>query len=282
MSLTDFLRGFSPSARARQAHRLATLIESNKALGRRVRGLEDALDGITRLVERVRQEHEQLAALHHGARESAAQLDALGAGPDAHAVAVHVRDAVDRGALAHDPCPHLVVPELLPPRLYDLLVATRPASVLLEPSEPGTRRAPAPPTLAPAASIVLWEFMVDEIVRPVLAPALAARLGIDLDLDTPLTACQFVWRDGRLDTPPVMHDAPARLTVILPLVRAGDPASAGPDVRPSTRSSQPALRLPWSANIALAIRHAAGAHTMTPPPEGPRSAEHYALEFQVH
>lgn len=278
--LTDWLRAVDPRARAQHAHRLATLIESNRALGRRLRGLEDAVAGLARLASTVHAEHEQLAALRREDEASAAHLAALEPGIEADAVTTHVRAAVSGAAVADHPCPHLVVHDLLPRYLYDALVNALPARALMEEREPGTRQVPAPPRLASVATIVLWNFVIEAVVRPVLVPALTARFG--LSADSTLAACQLVRREPGCEWRAVAEDDHIRIRGVLFLVRPGDGADFGTNLSSSTSSEARVQRIPFTANTLVAVAAASGWRGTAIPSDAPPDTARYALQFQLH
>jgi hypothetical protein len=106
--------------------------------------------------------------------EAPARMDALEGVLESARVAAHVRDAVARAELLDDPVPHAVIPDLLPPDLYEAALAAIPPRVLFEEERAGTQELRVPPTLAPSDSIALWTF-VTSVMKDAAGPALVDR-----------------------------------------------------------------------------------------------------------
>lgn len=277
--LIDLLHALDPRARAQYARRLATLIESNRALGRRVRALEDAVAGLVRLTSSVQHEHQQMATLRREDESSAARLAALGPGMGAGEVGAHVRAAVETASIAADPCPHLVVYDVLPPALYQAILATLPPRTLLDERGPGTRLVPAPPKLAPVATIVVWDFVIEEVVRPALAPAISARLG--LDAKAALSACQLVLREAGSPFEAIF-DSHSTLSGLLFLAQPGDGADFGVTLCPAASDAARTRTIPFTANTLVAVATASGWLGTAIPADAPGRTMRYGLQFQLH
>jgi hypothetical protein len=197
---------------------------------------------------------------------------------------------VERTEIVDDPVPHALTAGLLPPDVYDSVLAAIPASVFFEAAGTCGRELRVPPVLAPTYAIATWAFVAD-LVKSVLAPALVERFRRPLDRHL-LTLCpslDHASRTGFTLTPdpgrivrrwPGVEAPPARtrpwqwLTTILFLAQPGD----GPEHGSRLRGA--AMEIPFRPNVALTVLGPAGAHEYAAvPPTAASDVVRHSYEF---
>jgi hypothetical protein len=104
------------------------------------------------------------------------RLRALPEAWDLPAIEAHLRHVVAAAPMISDPFPHLVIEPLLPPEGFKVLVDAVPAEEFFE-GEPhlGLKGLGLPQTILPLFSRLVWRSVLDDVLRPVLAPLLARR-----------------------------------------------------------------------------------------------------------
>lgn len=268
--VTDLLQSLDPRHAAQQAHRLSTLIESNRALGRRIRGLEEALAGVTQTLERLGQQQAKLSALQAAHLHDDAALSRIDSLVDLDHVAAHVRLATAAAATAGDRI--WAAPGLWPAELLDLLLDTVPPAVLFEPAPGGGASMPLPPELAGVATVVLWDALLTAVVAPVLAPAVAARVAGA----TPEPAeCRLIALTEPGTPLTVETGRPVAAACLVPL------GPFEPDAEGClSRGSTPDVHLPLLNTLIIVGRPAADDRLVVSPIDA--APPRYAFAFQLH
>jgi hypothetical protein len=85
-------------------------------------------------------------------------------------ILAHVRAAIDRAPLEHEPFPHAVVEDLLPADLYEEVVRAIPPKVFFG-GEPRKQNLRLPVDEAPALTCRVWGFVEEVIARDAIVPA---------------------------------------------------------------------------------------------------------------
>ena len=268
--VTDLLQSLDPRHAAQQAHRLATLIESNRALGRRIRGLEEALAGVTQTLERLTQQQARLSALQAAHLRDDAALSRIDATVDLDRIAAHVRLAAAAAAPAGAGL--WAAPDLWPAELLDLLLETLPPAVLFEPAPGGGASMPLPPELAGVATVVLWDALLATVVAPVLAPSAAARAA---GASPEPAACRLIALTEGGTPLTVESDRPVAATCVVPL-GPFEPDAAGR----LSRASSPDVRVPLANTLIIVERPSADVRLAVAP--GDAAQSRYAFAFQLH
>ena len=89
---------------------------------------------------------------------------------DPSRVIAHVREAIERAPIEHDPFPHAVVEDLLPADLYNEVVRAIPPKVFFS-GDPQKLNLRLPVDEAPALTCRVWGFVEDVIARTAIVPA---------------------------------------------------------------------------------------------------------------
>jgi hypothetical protein len=91
---------------------------------------------------------------------------------DSVRIQAHVLDAVRRATLQRDPCPYLVIDNLLPEDFYDEMLSALPSPVFFKRHDKTREEMQVPFVFAPAFSRTVWDFFMRSVVDETLVPAL--------------------------------------------------------------------------------------------------------------
>jgi hypothetical protein len=227
----------------------------------------------------------------------------------------HVRAAIQGAELRVDPMPHIVVPDLLPPDFYELLIKAIP------PAETFPTRDPVKQDLemsaldaAPALTRRVWRFFDEDLVRDVVGPALLdrfrdavveryAEIGDEAFRARAATiphstfAGRILLRRPGYQLRPHLDPKRVALTGLLHLARPGDSEAYGTQLfkvkqrfvasgmktffpEDAGLSCELSGTVPFRANQLLAFVNSGGAHGATLP-EGASLRERYSYQFYV-
>jgi len=132
------------------------------------------------------------------------------------------------------------------------------------------------------ASIVAWEFLVAQVVNPVLVPAIVQRFQLPATHPAPeshLVLCQEGFPEPHTPT-----EEPDVLTAIVLLARPGDGEDVGFGLfEPDAGENRYRLvkSVPLRPNSALVCLQGPGARASLSPPDGGAARELYVLEVRV-
>jgi hypothetical protein len=281
--LRDLVTLLDPRERERQAKRVEALTELNRALHREVRALRESAASLAELTASVQAQSELLMALRREDAGGGARLARVMSAFDVDRIAAHVRVAVGRAELAAWPFPHLCAPDLFPRAVHDALLDAMPSRVFFAGAPGGRQQIPVPPTLAPVASIVVWEFVLEQIVKSALAPILAERFQLP-GVSPAVSGCHIALRGPDREETPRAGDRPGSLAVIVRLARPGNGEGVGSAVyrlEGSVAGHEPAVTVAVRANSALVFRRPAGARVTAIDEDAAGGTERYTLEFDV-
>jgi hypothetical protein len=308
-----------PRMLARNTATLESLSESTQDLrsemGEIRRNIREIQETVAKLasqtaVDRLRTE--QLLTLHRENTGNSKRMARLEHVLDAERTSAHIREAIDRSELFDEPFPHLVVTDLLPPKVYKTMIDAIPPRIFFEDRPINKQQLAVPPEFAPAYSVAVWEFLT-QIVRETIGPALANRFQQPLEryirtLCPSLGSMQdavitMKFSEGRiLLRRPGYVISPHRdpqwgfLTTIVYLVRPGDREDYGTQLyrleveRESPNNGphylDPALchlvkTVPFRANTALTFLNSTGAHGASIPPDAPADTERYIYQIRI-
>ena len=141
---------------ANRAHSIEILQARLTEMVERQAALEHRADLLRHIVLRNEKHHDRLAGLPALLNPSR--------------VLAHVRAAIERAPLEHDPFPHAVVEDLLPADLYNEVVRAIPPKVFFS-GEPQKQNLRLPVDEAPALTCRVWGFVEDVIARDAIVPA---------------------------------------------------------------------------------------------------------------
>ena len=133
---------------------------------------------LARIVARV----EQSQAVHKSDRGPTRPLKTALKQIDHARVFDHVQAVVAAAPLESDPCPHIVLDDLLPDDVYDALVAAIPPPLFFEHLAVNQQDLKIPFKFTPRYQREVWQAFQDRIVMGALAPALTDKFQNDLDL----------------------------------------------------------------------------------------------------
>lgn len=252
------------------------------------------------------------AELNDRDRERVASLPAL---LDESTIRDHVRRAIAAAGLRLDPFEHIVVEDLLPRAVYDLLLQAIPPEVFFDDHDPIKRNLVFPVTFAPALTSLAWNFMDGVIAANCIRPAVLEKFHAPLQrhFDTVFgpehreraNALPHIAGGGRLMLRrPGYHLDPHRdpkrsmLTCLFYLARPGDDVAHGTqlfrvlDDREASykqtyypemdgRRCELASVVPFRANSMLVFLNSRGAHGATIPKEADARLERYSYQFYV-
>ena len=114
------------------------------------------------------------AQLRLVAELNAGQADRISALPELlneAGIASHIRRAVAAAPMQPEPFPHIVIEQLLPPPVYELLLEAMPPLAFFTDHDPLKQDLHLPITLAPALAMAVWNFMDGVIARQMIQPA---------------------------------------------------------------------------------------------------------------
>ncbi|MGE3274327.1 MAG: hypothetical protein AB7O67_04390 [Vicinamibacterales bacterium] len=211
------------------------LAAEQAALGRELRELTAGIDRLARVADGVRLQTERLAAVQAEELSAAAALEPLAPLFALDRIAVHVREAVASSA---DHAGSLEVPALFPPETAIALAAAVPPALFFDEGPAGGRRIDLPLRLAPLASMVAWEFVLEQVVTPILVPVLLQRLAVPAEVD--LMDAHLLLADPDTPTARADHDG-AGWTVDIELVADGCRLTARQGGRAAAPVSGPVL-----------------------------------------
>lgn len=277
-----------------------------------VTGMSTAIGAIQDELVLLRRRAEQTAAVVEGNATSERRLATLPKVLQPERIGAHIRAALAAAELQLDPCPHLVVENVLPQDCYDTLVAAIPPRVLFEDRPVNKQQLRIPPVLATEYSRRIWRFVAEEIVKGPLAASVLERLQGPLteylhrfwpghqldDPDVPLGTSdgRIILRRAGYVIPPHRDPRWGLVTIILYLARPGDPATWGTQfyrVREDVDATSAVpywidagrcelvRDVPFVPNRAVIFVNSDGAHGASIPADAPAGFERYICQWRI-
>ena len=202
------------------------------------------ISSLKEAIERIEKGQLQLKAVAQRELEVYPHHDALSALMGDPAVSTHVRCRVEKAEVCGDPCPHVVIDDILPRTLFEALIRALPPAVLFDGDGPNKQELKVPLRLAPLYAARVWRHFIDSVLVRDLMPALVDRFrpalndwmrssfsagGDDPIGDVPLMAFhpRILLRTRGYAIPPHRYPKWAFLTILLYLARDGDKESWG-------------------------------------------------------
>ena len=143
---------------------------------RRVRQAIAAIEAIPALQIKV----DQIMVAHQKDARFVERLEAFRERMEPAQVSAFTKAAVMRAPLGDDPCPHVVVDELVPGDLYDEMLSAVPAPVFFK-QETGREEMQVPLSFAPAYSRLVWDSFYAHAVERAIVPAIEEKFSPALD-----------------------------------------------------------------------------------------------------
>ena len=157
-----------PRALARTAQQIVTLNAAIDSLTTTVASMHTSLQQVERRAE-------QLTAISRADAADAGRLEELPALLQADRARAHVIQALKASEMRTDPFPYVIVDDILPPDLYEAVVAAIPPRVLFEDRPVNKQQVKVPPPFAPQYSRRVWNFLIGDVVEKVLKPTIVAK-----------------------------------------------------------------------------------------------------------
>ena len=245
-------------------------------------------------------------------RERLATLPAL---LDERQIQAHVSQAIGAAELRSEPFEHIVVEQLLPPAVYDLLIAAIPPAVFFDDHDPIKQNLAFPITLGAALHTVVWNFVDATIAGRAIQPAVLEKFHqppqghydtiFGPSFRARANALPHISSGGRLMLRrPGYHLAPHRdpkrsmLTCLLYLARHGDDEAHGTQLFRVTNDREASYKqtyypgadgcgcelatvVRFRPNTMLVFLNSHGAHGATIPADAGDDLERYSYQFYV-
>ena len=294
-----------PRALARTAQQIVTLNAAIDSLTTTVASMHASLQQVERRAE-------QLTAISRADAADAGRLEELPALLQADRARAHVIQALKASEMRTDPFPYVIVDDILPPDLYEAVVAAIPPRVLFEDRPVNKQQVKVPPPFAPQYSRRVWNFLIGDVVEKVLKPTIVAKFREPLteylrrfwpgipstEVEASLTSSdgRIILRRAGYLIPPHRDPRWGFLTIIVYLARSGDPETWGTQlykVRDDTdaSSAQPywindircelVKNIPFRPNRAIAFLNSDGAHGASLPADAPPDFERYIYQWRI-
>jgi hypothetical protein len=287
----------------------------NRDIDARLKGLQQALGSLQQELARLTKANRRLELLREWDEVHAATLARLQDRLAIDRIAAHIQAAIERADVVADPAPHIVVEQMLPLDIYELLLQSIPPSEFFSDRDPvkqdfELRDLPR----APRFSRAVWSFFDQQVVAQVLSPAVFERLRPAvverycsmLGSSVGVRAATLIHqtRSGRImlrrpgyQLKPHLDPKRVVLTGIMYLARPTDSEEYGtqlfrvtqPFVQPCLKTFFPedaglrcelARTVPFRPNSLLAFVNAEGAHGAILPRDA-RLLERYAYQFYI-
>jgi hypothetical protein len=283
---------------AHEVEQLRTLLEETSV--RAARG--DRIAGQLRVIAELNEEQRQ-------------RLVSLPALLDREELTASIGRAVAGATMQSDPFHHVVLEQVLPRRVYDLLLEALPPTVFFSDHDPVKQDLALPLKFGPLLATEVWNFVDDTLSRQLIQPAVLRKFHEPLQQHyETVFGVEFIERANRLPQLPSggrlmlrrpgyhlePHRDPKRslLTCLMYLARPGDSEAYGTQLfrvaddndapfkqtyYPKDHGHQCELVavVPFRPNTMLVFLNSRGAHGASIPADAPREMERYAYQFYV-
>ena len=319
--LRSLLRGTRLGARVRAAlggsaeDALKPLRKEIRRLSRDVEALQEALRDTAVRAARGDRAAAQLRLMFDLNEHQRARIASLPELLDEGAIYTHVSRAIAGAALEAEPFEHVVVDDVLPPAVYELLLAALPPQPFFDDHDPYKLDMHFPMTFGPTLAMTVWNFVDGVLARRIVQPVLLDRFHEPLQnhFDTVFgpsfreraNALPYLSSGGRLmlrragyHLDPHRDPKRSMLTCLLYLARPGDSEVHGTQLfrvigdreanykqtyYPEADGQQCELAevVSFRPNRRLAFLNSRGAHGATIPADAGPGLERYSYQFYV-
>jgi hypothetical protein len=248
----------------------------------------------------------------------ARQQDQLASLPtllDESRIGRHISQAIGSATMHTDPFEHIVVEHVLPPEVYELVLAAMPPEVFFDDHDPIKRNLVLPIIFGPALARHVWNFVDGTVAARLIRPAIVAKFHeplqqhYDTVFGSPFraqaNAMPHVSGSGRLmlrrrgyHLPPHRDPKRSLLTCLLYLARPGDSETHGTQLFRVLDDREASYKqtyypgadgarcelvtvVPFRPNTMLVFLNSRGAHGATIPADAGESVERYSYQFYV-
>jgi hypothetical protein len=234
---------------------------------------------------------------------------------DAVRVGAHVRAAIESAPVLLEPYEHMVVEQLLPPDIYDLLIDAIPPEPFFDDHDPIKRNLRFPMELGPTLAAMVWGFFDEVVTDLMIRPAVLARFHDPLQrhyesifgAEHRVRAAALTHRvnSGRLmlrrrgyHLDPHRDPKHSMLTCLVYFALPGDAETFGTQIFSVADDSDADYKqtyypeqaghectlvkvVPFRPNSMLVFLNSRGAHGATIPAEAPESLARYSYQFYI-
>lgn len=143
---------------------------------RRIRQAIAAIEAIPSLQNKV----DQIMVAYQKDARFVERLEGFRERIDPARISACTKASVMRASLGNDPCPHVVIDDLVPDDFYDEMLSALPAPVFFK-QETGREEMQVPLPFAPAYSRLVWDFFFAHAVERAIVPAAEEKFSAALD-----------------------------------------------------------------------------------------------------
>ena len=296
--------------------------ENQKAVTRQLRQLTSQIEELQRMLTHQQEAlaklpriHEQVLQCMTSSMLDADQLEettALRRQLDPNALRSHAAAAVRRASYCTDPCPHLLIENLLPDEWCDELVRAIPPRQFFKSHNMARQEIAVPFGFAPAYNRLVWNVFFRSVIEGALIPGILERFGPELDafvqrhwpsfgslagagIDLQVTNSRLMLRRAGYEIKPHRDPRWALLTCLVYLQRRDDVQTYGTQFyrlkqERETPHSSPLWAtyeecelvkdIPARRNTAVIFLNSTGVHGATVPADAPATLERYLYQAQ--
>ena len=160
---------------------VAALAESVSRVQRQCHDILQQLKAVTEELAALKGRDEELRVILERNTELEPHLERLDKTVGKGTTVRHVTQAISGAELHLDPCPYIVIDNLLPGRVYEALLRGIPPVELFANKPAGKQHMDVPFSLAPTYSQRAWAYMANELVPDTIAPRLIDKFRAVID-----------------------------------------------------------------------------------------------------
>lgn len=286
-----------------------------RRLTKRLEDLEAAQQEAAEVMRRADRTSAQLKLVSVLNRRHQQEVERLPEVLDEACIAEHVRCAIAAAPLLTDPYEHIIVEQVLPDAVYELLMRAIPPVEFFNDRDLIKQNVTFPMEVGPTFSVMAWEYMDDVIARRMIRPVVLEKFHEPLQrhfeavfgtafLERANALPQSVHGGRLMLRRPGYHLGPHRdpkramLTCLMYLAREGDSEAYGTQIfrvhddaeagykttyypEEEGRTCELVKVVPFKPNTMLVSLNSHGAHGATIPIDAPADLERYTYQFYV-
>jgi hypothetical protein len=280
-----------------------------------VEGLKAALAETQQLAARADRMAAQVKLAAVLNREQRQTIADAGGRLDPARVGAHVRSAIESATMCLEPYEHMVVDNLLPPDLYDLLIESIPPEPFFDYHDPIKRNLRFPMDLGPTLSDMAWGFFDEVVTAQMIRPAVLDRFHEPLqhyydaifgeehrgranDMPLCVNSGRLMLRRRGYHLDPHRDPKHSVLTCLVYFARPGDDEAHGTQIFSVADDTEADYKqtyypeqaghpctlvkvVPFRPNSLLVFLNSRGAHGASIPNDAPESLARYSYQFYI-
>ena len=234
---------------------------------------------------------------------------------DSARVAAHVRASIESAPIILEPYEHMVVDDLLPKDVYDLLIEAIPPEPFFDDHDPIKRNLRFPMELGPALSAMVWGFFDEVVTEQMIRPAVLARFRDPLErhydsifgvehcaraalMPHRVNSGRLMLRRRGYHLDPHRDPKHSMLTCLVYFARPGDDEAFGTQIFSVADDTDADYKqtyypeqaghpctlvkvVPFRPNSMLVFLNSRGAHGASIPADAPESLARYSYQFYI-